>query len=84
MPPEEQSITSTPLGFTSRARATLCAGPQPASSSTERRRKSGFAAGQWARTDSTTSMQKRMRFRSVPPYSSLRRLEKGDRNSWTR
>ena len=50
MPPELQSITSTPLGFRILARATLWSGPQPASSSTEKRTNSGFEAGQWART----------------------------------
>ncbi len=45
MPPDEQSITSTPFGFTSFASATLWSGPQPASSCTERRRNSGFDGG---------------------------------------
>ena len=67
MPPDEQSITSTPFGFTSLASATLWSGPQPESSSTERRRNSGCEAGQCARTLSTTSMAKRMRFNSLPP-----------------
>ena len=80
MPPELQSITSIPLGLTIMASATLWSGPQPESSSTESRRNSGLCAGQCARTLSTTSMAKRMRFSSVPPYSSLRTLEKGERN----
>ena len=84
MPPELQSITSTPLGFRILASATLWSGPQPASSSTERRTNSGLRAGQWARTLSTTSMEKRMRFSSLPPYSSLRTLENGERNWWIR
>ena len=84
MPPDEQSITSTPFGFTSLASATLWSGPQPASSCTERRRNSGFEAGQCARTLSTTSIAKRMRFNSLPPYSSLRTLENGERNWWIR
>jgi hypothetical protein len=66
--------------LTSRASATLWSGPQPASSSTEKRMNSGFSAGQWARTLSTTSIAKRIRFNSLPPYSSLRRLENGERN----
>ena len=84
MPPELQSMTSTPLSLTMRASATLCSGPQPALSSTDRRRNSGLLAGQCARTASITSMQKRMRLSSEPPYSSLRRLADGDRNSWIR
>ena len=46
MPPELQSITSTPLGFRIFASATLWSGPQPASSSTEKRTNSGLLAGQ--------------------------------------
>ena len=84
MPPELQSMTSTPLSLTMRANAELCSGPQPALSSTDSRRNSGFSRGHLARTASTISMQKRMRLRSEPPYSSLRRLENGDRNSCTR
>ncbi len=84
MPPELQSITSTPLAFTSFASATLCSGPQPASSSTDRRMNNGLCAGQLARTASVTSMAKRMRLSSEPPYSSLRRLARGERNWWIR
>ena len=37
-----------------------------------------------ARTASSTSTQKRMRFSRLPPYSSVRRLLLGERNSWIR
>ena len=67
MPPELQSITSTPSGLTRFASSTLCAGPQPASSSAESRRNKGLPAGQFARTASHTSQAKRMRLASEPP-----------------
>ena len=60
-------MTSMPLGPTILARRVLSSGPQPASSSTERRRNNGLSAGQMARTASTISMQKRMRLSSLPP-----------------
>src|SRR2546421_710391 len=49
MPPELQSMTSTPLSLMMRANAELCSGPQPALSSTESRRNSGFSRGHLAR-----------------------------------
>ena len=67
MPPDEQSITSTPLALSRRASRTLWSGSQPASSSQERRMNSGFSAGQAARTHSATSTAKRMRLSSEPP-----------------
>ena len=67
MPPELQSITSTPLGPTILASRTLSSGPQPAPSCTESRMNSGLCMGQLARTASTTSMAKRMRLSSDPP-----------------
>jgi hypothetical protein len=80
MPPEEQSITSTPFGFTILASATPLLRPPARIVLDERRRNSGLFAGQCARTHSTTSIAKRMRFDSLPPYSSLRTLANGERN----
>jgi hypothetical protein len=72
MPPEEQSMTSTPLALRILASRALCSGPQPALSSTDSRTKSGLWSGQCMRTASVTSDMKRMRLASEPPYSSLR------------
>ena len=40
--------------------------------------------GPAARTARTTSRGKRTRFSKLPPYSSVRWLESGERNSWRR
>ena len=44
----------------------------------------GSAAGNAARTAAATSSGNRARFSSVPPNSSLRRLDSGERNSCSR
>ena len=84
MPPDEQSMTSTPFGFRMVASRALCSGPQPALSSTDSRTNSGLCSGQCIRTASVTSVMNRIRFNSEPPYSSVRWLDFSDRNSCTR
>ena len=44
----------------------------------------GWSAGHTARTASKTSSGKRSRFSSEPPYSSVRRLDSGERNDESR
>ena len=56
MPPELQSITSTPLGFTILASATLWSGPSRNRPRPRSARTAASCAGQCARTLSTTSM----------------------------
>src|SRR5258707_13423435 len=72
MPPDEQSMTSTPLVFRMVASRALCSGPHPALSSTDSRTNSGLSSGHCVRTASVTSVIKRIRLASEPPYSSLR------------
>ncbi len=64
MPPEEQSITSTPSVFSSFAKTTVSSMLQPPSTSSidETRTKSGLPSGQALRTSAATSSGKRMRF----------------------
>ena len=42
------------------------------------------AVADGVRTDSSTSMANRTRLSNEPPYSSLRRLYAGEKNSWMR
>ena len=44
----------------------------------------GRSAGKAARTASNTSSGKRIRFSKLPPYSSVRRFDSGDRNWWSK
>ena len=60
IPPEEQSITSTPFALSFFASRALCCGPQPALSSTESRTNSGLWSGQCVRTASVTSVMNRI------------------------
>ena len=53
--------------------------PRP-NRSPETRIVTGRSAGNAARTASNTSSGKRMRFSRLPPYSSVRRFESGERN----
>ena len=82
MPPEEQSITSTPRAFNSRASTTVSSMFQPSlvPSTDETRTNSGIDAGISRRTASVICSNRRMRPVRSPPYSSLRVLETGERN----
>ena len=60
-------MTSTPFVFSTRTSAMFCSGPQPASSSIDKRMNSGLCAGQCSRTHSTISIARRMRFAGDPP-----------------
>ena len=86
MPPEEQSITSTPRAFNSRAKATVSSRFHPsfAPSTAETRTNKGMVSGISRRTASTISSGRRMRPLRSPPYSSLRVLETGERNEASR
>ncbi len=66
MPPDEQPKLS-PQRFRMRTSATLSSTAQPPSSSVETRGTSGLCSGQEARTRSTISSAKRMRFPKEPP-----------------
>src|ERR1700681_337419 len=85
-PPDEQSTRSTPLAFTISARAMESSVFQPFSiqSLADMRTNKGYLSGQLDRTAATTSSKKRIRFSKLPPYLSLRWLDRGDRNSLIR
>ena len=77
---------STPTSLSSRASATDWSISQPPStySLAESRTMTGSAAGNDSRTARATSTARRVRRSNVPPYSSVRRLVSGDRNSCSR
>src|SRR5437660_2068482 len=85
-PPDEQSIRSAPRAFSRRASSTVCSMSHPPSfqSVHESRTESGSRSGHTVRTASTTSRQNRRRPSYGPPYSSVRVLMSGERNSWIR
>ena len=82
IPPDEQSIKSTPRGLSARASSTLSSIVHPpcAQSVVESRTNRGRVSGQTARTAVTISFNSRVRFRKLPPYSSVRLLLSGERN----
>jgi hypothetical protein len=86
MPPDEQSITSTPASFSFLEKAIVSSSDQPPSTSSidETRTNRGFPAGQMFLTSFATSSGKRIRFSSEPPYSSLRVLVRGERKVCSR
>ena len=71
IPPDEQSMTSTPLAFTNLDRITLLSGSHPASSSTDNLMNKGLLSGQFRRTSSTISVANLILFSSDPPYMSF-------------
>jgi len=68
-PPAEQSTTSTPIAFNSRASTTVSSSDQPLStpSMVDVRKKSGLSAGHASRTARATSSAMRMRPARSPP-----------------
>src|SRR5262249_15577981 len=86
LPPEEQSIRSTPSFPRTCASATESSIVQPPSvqSLHERRRNRGYFSGQTLRTAITVSHTRRMRLGNVPPYLSVRWLLSGERNECSR
>lgn len=69
-----------------RSRRNRCARSHPPSTQSvhESRTKRGRWSGQIARTAPATLKGNGSRFSRLPPYSSPRRLEGGERNSWAR
>jgi hypothetical protein len=86
MPPEDESMRSTPSGLTCRARAMESSMVQPPSvqSEAEMRSHRGRRSGQTLRTASMISRRMRVRFSKLPPYWSERVLTSGERNWWMR
>jgi hypothetical protein len=86
LPPDEQSMTSTPRAFSLRASTAESSISQPPSkpSTEDMRTNSGLSSGHTGRTASVSSSRKRILFSRLPPYSSVRRLDKGDRNCCAR
>ena len=84
IPPDEQSIRSTPNGSRIFASSlfSLVSHPPSIQSWDEVRRNSGIPAGITLLITSTTSSKNRIRFSKLPPYSSLRLFETGDKNEW--
>src|SRR5581483_6600243 len=70
-------------GLSRRHNSTVWSRSKPPSfqSVAETRQKRGSLSGQTSRTACTARRAKRMRFSSEPPYSSLRVLQRGDKNS---
>ena len=85
-PPVQTWMAAQPRAFSACANATLLSRSQPPSTQSvaDRRTHTGRSAGNAARTASNTSSGKRMRFSRLPPYSSVRWLASGDRNSCSR
>jgi len=79
-----QSMMSTPTAFSRWASTTLCSISHPARSTAEMRTDKGLSSGQQRLVSAATSMAKRMRFSSEPPYSSVRWFATGERNWWIR
>ncbi len=88
--PEVPTLTFTkstsPAASSRAAISAASSGPSPEpsriSSSPTRRTPTASPLPTAARTACSTSTQKRMRPSRSPPYSSVRRLLCGDRNSW--
>ena len=78
--PLEQSIMSQPACFSMRVSAIRSSPDRPpgAQSVAEMRTDIGLCAGQISRQARHSSSGKRMRFSIEPPYSSLRRLVRGE------
>ncbi len=84
-PPDDESMTSTPMVFSSLAKATVSGTSQPPAPSTvETRMNIGLFSGQFWRTAFAAAKGKRMRPARSPPYWSLRWLLIGDRNCASR
>ena len=86
LPPEEQSIKSTPSSLSQRLKSTHSSTSQPFSmySVADTRTNSGIESGMAFRTALATSRGKRTLFSSDPPYWSSLLLESGDMNSQAR
>src|SRR5205823_5350692 len=78
MPPEEQSMTSTPSAFSSLANAMVSSSDQPPSTSSidERRTKSGFSARQVGVGERTVAVP---RARHARLAAGVRKLDGGQR-----
>ena len=81
--PAETLIAQTPASSSSphTAAASSTSNPPSAPSAPLIRYMTGYSAPQRSRTAATISSGKRARFSSGPPYSSVRRFERGEMNS---
>ena len=79
-------IAEQPRRSSSCANNAVSSAVQPPSTQSvpETRTVTGRSAGNASRTSSNTSSGNRIRLSRLPPYSSPRRLEIGERNSWSR
>src|SRR5690242_17059656 len=85
-PPLEQSIRSTPFCFTTFASAAESSTVHPFSDQSEADilKNNGYSSGHTDLTASITSSKNLILFSNDPPYSSVRKLLAGDRNSLIR